>query len=135
MRKEHPFDFAKWDDFLTKIEGQTVRWEVGVGTQGHPQYDPQMFDLAREFEWSDYYDQNYDRTLKQYDHSELAEEQISELARTSDNFRDLRAITSVVIHGERRLEGMWAAMTEKGILRQLLRRLQALTPDDFPEQY
>ena len=30
------------------------------------------------------------------------------IARTSQDFRELRAVTSVVIHGEVRLEGMWA---------------------------
>ncbi|WP_345791596.1 hypothetical protein [Weissella fangxianensis] len=41
-------------------------------------------------------------------------------------------MTSVVIHGEVRLEGMWAAMLEKGILRRLLKRLHAQIPEDFP---
>ncbi|GAK30104.1 hypothetical protein WOSG25_012010 [Weissella oryzae SG25] len=136
MRKEHPFDFEKWNQYLTGVAGHRVVWKsVDDSSMEHPQYDPQMYELAKAFEWSDYYDRNYDRTLRQHDHRELSEDQLEELARTSDNFRDLRAVVSVIIHGESRLEGMWAAMLEKGILLRLLVRLEKLTPGDFPEQY
>lgn len=132
MAKEHPFDFDKWDSFLQAIEGHEIPWTMGLGTDGHPQYDAQMFALAKAFEWSDWFDRNFDRTLRQVGAEELTEAQVDEIARTSTNFRELRAVTSVVIYGERRLEGMWAAMTEKGILRRLLQRLKLMTPTDFP---
>lgn len=135
MRREHPFDFDKWNQYLAGAAGKVVAWESSDSSMEHPQYDQQMYELAKAFEWSDYYDQNYDRTLRQHDHRELSEDQLEELARTSDNFRDLRAVVSVIIHGESHLEGMWAAMLEKGILQRLLVRLEKLTPMDFPEQY
>ncbi|MDA5460460.1 hypothetical protein B816_1977 [Weissella confusa] len=131
MAKEHPFDFKKWDAFLAEIEGKEIPWVMGAVADGHPQYDERMIELAKAFEWSDYFDRNFDRTLKQKGHQELPEEEVDEISRTSSDFRDLRAVTSVVIYGERRLEGMWAAMTEKGILRRLLKRLNDMTPDDF----
>ena len=71
-------------------------------------------------------------TLHQKEHDQLLEENVDLIARTSHDFRELRAVTSVVIHGEVRLEGLWAAMLEKGILRRLLQRLQSQMPDDFP---
>jgi hypothetical protein len=135
MRKEHPFDFDKWDAFLAEIEGQEIEWVVGAISDGHPKYDDRMIELAKAFEWSDYFDRNFDRTLKQKGHQELPEEEVDEISRTGSDFRDVRAVTSAVIFSERHLEGIWAAMTEKGILRRLLRRLQSLTPDDFPQQY
>ena len=132
MAKEHPFDLKKWDAFLAEIEVKEIPWVMGAVADGHPQYDERMSELAKAFEWSDYFDRNFDRTLKQKGHQELPEEEVDEISRTSSDFRDLRAVTSVVIYGERRLEGMWAAMTEKGILRRLLKRLNDMTPDDFP---
>lgn len=117
---------------MAEIEGKEIPWVMGAVADGHPQYDERMIELAKAFEWSDYFDRNFDRTLKQKGHQELPEEEVDEISRTSSDFRDLRAVTSVVIYGERRLEGMWAAMTEKGILRRLLKRLNDMTPDDFP---
>lgn len=132
MRKQHPFDFEKWDKYLAEAENVSVDWVAGDHMTTYPNYDKRMVSLAQAFEWSDFYDQNFDRTLHQKAHDQLLEENVDLIARTSHDFRGLRAVTSVVIHGEVRLEGLWAAMLEKGILRRLLQRLQSQTPDDFP---
>lgn len=132
MRKQHPFDFEKWDKYLAEAENVSVDWVAGDHMTTYPNYDKRMVSLAQAFEWSDFYDQNFDRTLHQKEHDQLLEENVDLIAWTSHDFRELRAVTSVVIHGEVRLEGLWAAMLEKGILRRLLQRLQSQTPDDFP---
>lgn len=132
MRKQHPFDFEKWDKYLAEAENVSVDWVAGDHMTTYPNYDKRMVALAQAFEWSDFYDQNFDRTLHQKAHDQLLEENVDLIARTSHDFYELRAVTSVVIHGEVRLEGLWAAMLEKGILRRLLQRLQSQTPDDFP---
>lgn len=132
MRKQHPFDFEKWDKYLAEAEDVSVDWIAGDHMITYPNYDKRMVALAQAFEWSDFYDQNFDRTLHQKAHDQLLEENVDLIARTSHDFRELSAVTSVVIHGEVRLEGLWAAMLEKGILRRLLQRLQSQIPDDFP---
>jgi len=132
VRRQHPFDFEKWDKYLAEAEGVPVTWVAGDHMTTHPSYDSRMIALAQDFEWSDFYDQNFDRTLHQKEHDQLLEENVEMIARTSQDFRELRAVASVVIHGEVRLEGMWAAMLEKGILRRLLNRLQMQIPEDFP---
>lgn len=128
----HDFNFSAYDQFLAEIEGQPVEWAPGRSLEVHPQYDARMFALAKEFEGSDYFDKNFKRTLMQKQHEEITEDDVDEIARTSEDFFDVRAITSVVIFNERRMDGMWASMTEKGILRRLLQRLQSLTPEGFP---
>lgn len=132
MRREHPFDFEKWYSFLADATGKEVAWVTDEHMTMHPVYDEQMLALVQAFEWSDFYDQNYDRTLHQKGLNQLREEEVDMIARTSLDFRELRAVASIVIHGGRRLEGMWAAMLEKGILYRLLQRLQSQTPTDFP---
>lgn len=132
MRKQHPFDFEKWDKYLAEAEDVSVDWIAGDHMKTYPNYDKRMVALAQAFEWSDFYDQNFDRTLHQKAHDQLLEENVDLIARASHDFRELRAVTSVVIHGEVRVEGLWAAMLEKGILRRLLQRLQSQIPDDFP---
>ncbi len=130
--KLHDFDFAKWDTFLAEIEGETVKWNSGIGVEEYPVYDPRMYALAKEFEPSDFFDQSFQRTLFQKKHEAITEEEVDEISRSSADFFDVRAITSIVIYNERHMKGMWAAMTEKGILRRLLQRLHNLTPAEFP---
>lgn len=132
VRKQHPFNFKKWHQFLINAEGVQIPWVEGEHMTTHPVYDEQMMTLAQAFEWSDYYDQNYDRTLHQKGLDQLREEEVVIIARTSRDFQELRAVTSVIIHEERHLEGMWAAMLEKGILLRLLQRLESQKPIDFP---
>jgi len=133
MTTLHDFNFSKWDKYLTDMFGVKIAWGQGPDHLEHPLYDQEMLALAREFEASDYFDVNFARTLMQKGFTEqITEDDVREIANESDDFFTLRAIASLLIHNERQMEGMWAAMSENGILKTLLKRVKALTPEGYP---
>ncbi|MCM0582460.1 hypothetical protein H9L19_03530 [Weissella diestrammenae] len=133
MTTTHPFNFDSWSTYLQQQESKPIQWGKGHDHLEHPLYDAKIFDLIKAFEQSDYFDQNFARTLMQKGFSEqISEADIREIINETTDFFTLRAITSLIIYNERHIEGLWAAMIENGLLNRLLVKLNTQTPDGYP---
>lgn len=131
---EHPFEFQTWDAYLEDLKHQKIPWQLGPDGTEHPQYPTELLNLINEFTHSDYFDQNFKRTLYQRGFNKMiTEDDLRALASETDtDFFTLRAVVSMLMHNEHYFEGLWAAMVNNGLLQTFLRQIHAKTPADFP---
>jgi hypothetical protein len=100
-------------------------------TDGYPQYPVEILAFAQAFYQSAEYDRHADAVLHRRGFYEgVPEDKVAEIAQMSDDIALVRAILSVIVHGERGIPGMWAALSENGLLHDLVARLAVLNEQE-----
>lgn len=121
------FDFQTHLAALAAVKGQRIPWTMSQHTDGYPQYPVEILAFAQAFYQSNEYDRHADAVLhRQGFYEGVPEDTVATIAHTSNDVVLVRAVLSVIVHGERGLPGMWAALSENGLLYDLVTRLALL---------